>query len=560
MPCWAVSPCSSPSARPRRSTWLGFVLVLSVLAPALLVLAEWLAGRIASRAGRLMHLALVFLLTTAIALPLCKLWAALPAPAMLVLGGVLGALATATYARWAAARTLVTILSPLVLLSPGMFLLGSPAGKYLLRWSEPPPLAVHVGNLAPVVMVIFDEFSGLSLMDANGQLDRLRYPNFAALAADGIWFRNATTVSGETETAIPAILTGNRPGAEDVEPCAAEFPQNLFTLLGNSHRLTAQEPLTSLCPDALCGRPARQMSWRRRLCSELIDAGVLELVTLLPADWPLTWPDISGRWGNFLGQDDDAAGLGDAMTGRRESLEAFIAGIGPTDKPPLYFAHVVLPHSPWCYLPSGKEYSPLPLSPRQQASPWVSNGSIGLARRTQHWTTDAWAVVQARQRHLLQVAMVDRMLGRLLDRLRQVGLYDRSLIVITADHGVAFLPGQPPRTVNRANCPEIMPVPLLMKLPGRHAGSISDRNVESIDILPTIAAVLEVELPRKVAGSSALEPAAPQRPEKTILAEEPLVWDLPFAQRDAALVRLLADFGPGGPVADVFTNKASEDN
>ena len=56
---------------------------------------------------------------------------------------------------------------------------------------------------------------------------------------------------------------------------------------------------------------------------------------------------------------------------------------------------------------------------------------------------DPWAVVQAQQRYLLQAAMVNRILGRLIDRLRQAGLYERSLIIVTADHGMSFVPGEP---------------------------------------------------------------------------------------------------------------------
>ena len=36
-------------------------------------------------------------------------------------------------------------------------------------------------------MVIFDEFSGISLMDRDRRIDRGRFPNLAALADDGVW-------------------------------------------------------------------------------------------------------------------------------------------------------------------------------------------------------------------------------------------------------------------------------------------------------------------------------------------------------------------------------------
>ena len=523
--------------------------------PSAILFVEWLAVRAAARlfrasdaAGDLIHAAAVFLLLSAAAMPIVKSVAALPGLAVMGIGFALGGAATAAYWRLAAVRAVVSILSPIALLSPGWFLFLSPASRFLVRWSPPRALTVRVGNPAPVVIVIFDEFSGISLMDRDRRIDRGRFPNLAALADDGVWFRNATTVSGETESAIPAVLTGNRPAPGVSEPCAAEYPNSLFTLLGKSHRVTAVEPLSSLCPDDLCGRPATQMPWLRRVRSYLIDAAVLECAILLPAEGPLAGPHVAGRFGCFLDQDGDAA-WDDFRVRRREAFDAFLAKIRPEKRPALYFAHAVLPHQPWIYLPSGKEYLPMPLPRQLDRNTWVADGAIGWLRATECWTADPWAVAQARQRYLLQIAMVDRLVGRLIRRLKETGLYDRSLIVVTADHGVCFLPGQSLRSVGKATCPEIMPVPLVMKLPGGPRGVVSDRNVESIDILPTIAQALQVELPWKTEGGSALDPSLPERPRKEILVtggtQPPLRWEAAFPEKDAALQRMLAGMGSG---------------
>jgi membrane-anchored protein YejM (alkaline phosphatase superfamily) len=54
------------------------------------------------------------------------------------------------------------------------------------------------------------------------------------------------------------------------------------------------------------------------------------------------------------------------------------------------------------------------------------------------WHYNRWLVNQDYQRHLLQVEFTDRLLGRALARLRETGLYHRSLIVLTADNGESF--------------------------------------------------------------------------------------------------------------------------
>jgi len=83
------------------------------------------------------------------------------------------------------------------------------------------------------------------------------------------------------------------------------------------------------------------------------------------------------------------------------------------------------------------------------------------------------------QRHLLQVGFVDRLLGQVLDRLQQTGLYERSLILLTSDHGICFRYGELRRDVTKSNAIDLLPVVLMMKLPGEKKGGVNDRNVEN---------------------------------------------------------------------------------
>jgi hypothetical protein len=108
------------------------------------------------------------------------------------------------------------------------------------------------------------------------------------------------------------------------------------------------------------------------------------------------------------------------------------------------------------------------------------------------------------QRFLLQVGFVDRELGRLMRRLRQRRLFDRALIVVTADHGTAFEIGvRDRRQVTRGNIDEVAPVPLFVKAPGQRRGRVSRAYANTLDVLPTIADVLDVPIPYRVDGRSA---------------------------------------------------------
>jgi hypothetical protein len=88
-------------------------------------------------------------------------------------------------------------------------------------------------------------------------------------------------------------------------------------------------------------------------------------------------------------------------------------------------------------------------------------------------------------------------------------VYDDALIVVTSDHGISFRPGQPIRGLEgQALADDVLAdlawVPLLVKRPGTTTGSVDDANVLNIDVLPTIADVLDVDIPWGVDGQSAL--------------------------------------------------------
>jgi hypothetical protein len=120
------------------------------------------------------------------------------------------------------------------------------------------------------------------------------------------------------------------------------------------------------------------------------------------------------------------------------------------------------------------------------------------------WTGDPELAIQAQQRHLLQVGYTDLALGRILDKLHETGLYDRSLVVVVADHGVSFRPHGERRRVDEGNMEEIAFVPLFVKPPGQTDGAIVDDHARTTDILPTIADILGVDVPWATDGRSLL--------------------------------------------------------
>jgi arylsulfatase A-like enzyme len=97
---------------------------------------------------------------------------------------------------------------------------------------------------------------------------------------------------------------------------------------------------------------------------------------------------------------------------------------------------------------------------------------------------------------------MDAELGRLQERLRGLGLDDKTLVVFTGDHGEEFLDHG--RTFHgQTTYGELSNVPLIIRQPGRiAAGSVVAETVETIDVMPTILELCRLKTPAEVQGRS----------------------------------------------------------
>lgn len=517
------------------------VLAVGVAVPGGLALATFLLGACAGPAARRAAVtALLALFAAAVVLPLLKQVAGLPAAAELGLAALAGAAVALGLRRGNLLRRGLRILWPVLIIAPGRLLLGAPWSQ--LAAPAPAPLQsasapTSPANPVPVVLVVFDEFSGTTLMDREGRIDPRRWPNFAALGRRATWFANATTNGNFTEAIVPAMLSGRLPRWPVPPPTRRHYPDNLFALLEPAYQLHVREHFTRLGPRDAGRDTATFRGPVRHVGRLLADLVVLEAHLLLPRDVPGGLPELGSRFGEFRPDDPD------------DVFERFLADIRPSDRPTLDFVHVLLPHVPYVYSPGGR-YPALPLPDEALGNPNLSDGLVGRREHpSRQWLDEEWTTVQARQRYLLQVGYVDRLVGRLVERLETGGLFDRCLLIITADHGRSFRSHHRADPARDAIDPEIASIPLLVKLPGQREGRISTRNVQSVDLLPMIAGVLRLPLPPGVEGHSALDASAPEPKDKLCLVqwrdEGPAHWfRLPAAvPRDEAVAAVDRLFG-----------------
>jgi hypothetical protein len=463
---------------------VAFAVGLALIAPLAIIAVEWLVSRIYRPAGKVLHGLVVLVLLGIIAQQVLDRFLDLDVKLLLGLSLLLAVLASFLYWRSATVSRMVSIAAIGALLLPLNFLFVSPASKLVVQLAGATDTAPAPRKRTPIVMLILDEFNITPLFDENGDLDSVRYPGFGELAENSWWFRKAISPHHQTQFAVPALLTGKLPDPAKDVPSHSDHPRNLFTMLGEHYEFNVRESLTSLCPIAFCPSSERGLD----LGEFTSDLAVVVGHALTPrslADAVL--PPLGNGWRGFGKsradvQNRNAVGRAlvqrfneEVAASRATVIDRFITSSGAQEGR-LDLLHVLLPHAPYEFLPSGRSYY------RLMSQEGLKDG---------RWT-DQLLIDHTYLRYMMQVGMVDRKISELIGSLKQKGVYDESLVIVTADHGRGFRSGVLTRALEQDNG-DMLHVPLFIKLPRQPKGMISDAFVSTMDILPTIADVLGIE-------------------------------------------------------------------
>lgn len=496
-----------------------YSLIHVFLPPLVMVGIEALADLASRRAGRIVHLAFIGLLVAVFALQFTKNLLPTLTSLSILLALAIGGLFALLYARQAAVRSVLTWLSPAPLVVLVLFLFLSPISDILFPAEGQARVVDDKGNGTPVFLIVFDEAPAATLMNRSELVNAARFPNFGALARTSTWYRNNTTVADGTISGVPAILSGQRP-ADRPSPTRT-YPQSVYTLLASGYDITNVEPMTRVCPRTIC--PVRVRSQEAdaggsRLLTLINDLTVVERKVLYPPELADRLPAVDTNFEDFSGEIDFSLKPGQYPEGRdaRFGDNEPIAGESkanrilarsaklaetidkPRTRPPLFVLHLEIPHVPWRFEKNGAQY------------PIAENKVPGLTDGT--WDDNRYLVDLGLQRFLLQTQYADSILGSLVSDIKASGLWDRSLVIVTTDHGATFQTGMARRSINRTNFAEMANTPLFVKYPGQKEGKISDSATRSIDIVPTIAKVTGIETGWKYEG----RPLDSKFPEKEV--------------------------------------------
>jgi arylsulfatase A-like enzyme len=137
-----------------------------------------------------------------------------------------------------------------------------------------------------------------------------------------------------------------------------------------------------------------------------------------------------------------------------------------------------------------------------------------IKRDTEFWIANYDACLRAVDEQLIKP---------LAEKLKETGLYDKTILIITADHGEAF--GEH-KVYGRGFWlfEELIHVPLIIKMPNAKNGRRIKELAQSIDIMPTILELVGIRVPHEAQGKSlagSMSGIDARPPHEYIFAESP---------------------------------------
>ena len=288
-------------------------------------------------------------------------------------------------------------------------------------------------------------------------------PNIDALAGEGTLFERAYTYWPKTRGSFVMMMTGRQPsrnGYSKTHPGVVDFNPTIASVLKAAGYRTAavvDNPNVGRAHGYGKGFDAYRETWEE---------------TGLASEWDRT----------------------QAIT---EDGTRFLAGARP-EAPFFLWLHYVNPHAPYAPpRPWDSRFAPEPGGKRLQVvesfrggipKQWAIPGKNRLA--------DYVALYDG------EVAAVDAEVGRILEALRQSAVRERTLVILTSDHGESL--GEHDYYFDHGEdlFDASLRIPLVVAAPGGARGRHSPFLASTLDLMPTILDAAQVSYPPELAGTS----------------------------------------------------------
>jgi choline-sulfatase len=358
---------------------------------------------------------------------------------------------------------------------------------------EPAPPASGPGG-PPVLFIVLDTFRSDALDLADPRVSET--PHLARLGRDADVFPRAVANASWTLPGHASLFTGRYLASHRTDRTTEPgFAFDLAPSIPIVHETLAERGYRTVCYTAsgFVGKPTRLS----RGCQRYRNPGRAWVRSLLPLS-VLRFPNPSAQaQGQLL---LELAAI-DVHATAREIVDLALAELRGEPDSLYLFLNFLDVHSP-VYPPADRVETSLEerLSMRWDLVLLM----LGAMEEAEFWQRNADRLLlyyRARARAL------DAELGRLFDALRARGWYDRTAIVVTSDHGEAFLENRSVSNyyLHHSAWEPVVRIPLLVKRPGQRVGAVSNRLAQQIDVFPTLLASLGLPIPEGVDGRPVAE-------------------------------------------------------
>ena len=116
---------------------------------------------------------------------------------------------------------------------------------------------------------------------------------------------------------------------------------------------------------------------------------------------------------------------------------------------------------------------------------------------------------------------VDQYIGKIIEKTKQLGIYEELMFIVVSDHGEHFEEHYPNNFYSfhgKDFFEEFIKVPIIIKYPFRYKLGTFSHPVSLVDVFPTVLDFYEFGIPAYVQGDSLLKPY-PERDRKYIICE-----------------------------------------
>ena len=171
-----------------------------------------------------------------------------------------------------------------------------------------------------------------------------------------------------------------------------------------------------------------------------------------------------------------------------------------------WFAHAsfLRPHPPYAAAGSWSNYYDpadvgVPIPPADQRHPLHD---LALALPICAAPSDPAEMARLRAQYFGMISEVDAQVGRVLDHIKAIGAWDDTVVILTSDHGEQL--GDHGLIQKLGFFEESYRIPCLVRVPGLAGpqGRVVEAFTENVDVLPTVADLLGMDVPVQCDGRS----------------------------------------------------------